>query len=99
MQVRIDRTYEHLAALLRGTVVPAGEAWRLARREHPEVNLYDDAVHPGRIGAYLIACVFYAALLERSPVGSRYTAGLEPAVAAALQGIAWRAAGACRKGV
>lgn len=92
MQVRIDRTYEHLAAVVRGTVVPAGAAWRLARREHPEINLYDDAVHPGRIGAYLIACVFYATLLERSPVGSPYTAGLEPAVAAALQGIAWRAA-------
>ena len=92
MQLRIDRTYERLAALLRGTVVPAGVAWRLARREHPEINLYDDAVHPGRIGAYLIACVFHATLLERSPVGSRYTAGLEPAAAAALQAIAWRAA-------
>jgi len=92
MQLRIDRTYERLAALLRGTVVPAGVAWRLARREHPEINLYADAVHHGRIGAYLIACVFHAALLKRSPVGSGYTAGLEPAVAAALQAIAWRAA-------
>ena len=91
MQLRIDRTYERLAVLLRGTVVPAGVAWRLARREHPEIDLYADPVHPGRIGAYLIACVFHATLLERSPVGSRYTAGLEPAVAAALQAIAWRA--------
>jgi len=91
MQLRIDRTYERLAALLRGAVVPAGVAWRLARREHPEINLYADPVHPGRIGAYLIACVFHATLLDRSPVGSRYTAGLEPAVAAALQVIAWRA--------
>jgi len=92
MQLRIDRTYERLAALVQGTLVPAGVAWRLARREHPEINLYADAVHPGRIGAYLIACVFHATLLERSPVGSRYTAGLEPAVAATLQAIAWRAA-------
>ena len=92
MQLRIDRTYERLAALLRGTVVPAGVAWRLARREHPEINLYADPVHPGPVGAYLIACVFHATLLERSPVGSTYTAGLEPAVAAALQAIAWRAA-------
>jgi Domain of unknown function (DUF4886) len=92
MQLRIDRTYERLAALLRGTVVPAGVAWRLARREHPEINLYADQVHPGRVGAYLIACVFHATLLARSPVGSGYTAGLDPAVAAALQAIAWRAA-------
>jgi hypothetical protein len=92
MQLRIDRTYERLATLLRGTVVPAGVAWSLARREHPEINLYADPVHPGRIGAYLIACVFHATLLRRSPVGSGYTAGLDPAAAAALQAIAWRAA-------
>ncbi len=98
MQLRIDRTYERLAALLRGTVVPAGEAWLLARREHPEINLYADAVHPGRIGAYLIACVFHATLLERSPVGSSYAAGLEPAVATTLQAIAWRAASEERRG-
>ena len=98
MQLRIDRTYERLAALLRGTVVPAGVAWRLARREHPEINLYADPVHPGRIGAYLIACVFHATILERSPVGSPYTAGLDPAVAVALQAIAWRAASEDRRG-
>jgi hypothetical protein len=91
-QVRIDRTYERLAALLRGTLVPAGEAWRIARREHPEIDLYGDAVHPGPMGAYLIACVFDAVLLERSPVGSAYTAGLEPGLAALLQAIAWRTA-------
>ena len=62
MQLRINRTYERLATLLRGTVVPAGVAWSLARREHPEINLYADPVHPGRIGAYLIACVFHATL-------------------------------------
>ena len=97
MQLRIDRTYARLAALLRGSVVPAGEAWRIARRERPDIDLYADPVHPGRIGAYLIACVFHATLLERSPVGSRYTGGLEPAVAAALQAIAWRAASGERR--
>ena len=92
MQGRINRTYERLAALVGGTVVPAGAAWRLARGEHPEINLYADPVHPGPGGAYLVACVFHAVLLRRSPVGSSYTAGLDPAVAATLQGIAWRAA-------
>jgi len=98
MQLRIDRTYERLAALLRGTVVPVGVAWRLARHEHPEIDLYADAVHPGRVGAYLIACVFHATLLERSPVGSSYTAGLDPEMAATLQAIAWRAASEDRRG-
>ena len=98
MQLRIDRTYERLAALLRGAVVPAGVAWRIARREHPEIVLYADPVHPGPAGAYLIACVFHATLLGRSPVGSRYTAGLDSSTAAALQAIAWRAAGAEARG-
>ena len=91
MQERIDRTYRRLAALVDGTLVPAGEAWLLARREHPEIELYGDAVHPGRAGAYLTACVFHAVLFGRSPVGTPYTAGLPPSVAAPLQAIAWRA--------
>jgi hypothetical protein len=92
MQERIDRTYRRLASLVDGTVVPAGEAWLLARREHPEIQLYGDAVHPGRAGAYLTACVFYAVLFDHSPDGSPYTAGLPQPLAATLQGIAWRAA-------
>jgi len=90
MQERIDRTYERLAADLRGTLVPAGEAWSLARSERPEIDLYADDVHPGRAGAYLIACVFHASLFGRSPEGSSFTAGLGPAEASALQEIAWR---------
>jgi hypothetical protein len=92
MQLRINRTYERLAAELRGTLVPAGAAWRLARREHPEIELYGDPVHPGPRGAYLIACVFQAVLVGRSPVGSSYSAGLDSAEASVLQAIAWRAA-------
>jgi len=75
-----------------GTLVPAGAAWRIARREHPEIDLYGDPVHPGRGGAYLIACVFQGVLVGRSPVGSTYTAGLDSAQTSALQAIAWRAA-------
>ena len=92
MQLRIDRTYERLAALVGGTLVPAGAAWRIARREHPGIDLYGDPVHPGPGGAYLIACVFQGVLVGRSPVGSTYTAGLDSAHASALQAIAWRAA-------
>ena len=33
MQLRIDRTYERLATLLQGTLVPAGAAWRAANGE------------------------------------------------------------------
>ncbi len=88
MQARIDRTYERLAALVNGTLVPAGEAWLRVRRAHPGIDLYDDAVHPGRAGAYLTACVFHVVLVGRSPAGSRYTAGLDAAVAEALQAAA-----------
>lgn len=92
MQRRIDRTYRRLAGDLRGTLVPAGEAWSVARSEQPEIDLYADAVHPGRAGAYLIACVFHASLFGRTPEGSSFTAGLAPAEASALQEVAWRVA-------
>jgi hypothetical protein len=97
MQQRVNAAYRRIAFQVGGTVVPAGAAWQIARRERPAVNLYGDDVHPNREGAYLIACVFYARLSGRSPSGSSFTAGVDPAVAAALQSIAWRAAQAERQ--
>jgi len=96
MQRRINATYQRLAGNVSGTVVPAGTAWQMARRERPDINLYGDETHPNREGAYLIACVFYARLWLRNPAGSSFTGGVEPRVAAALQAIAWRAAQAER---
>lgn len=45
-------------------IVPVGEAWELARREHPDWKLHtSDGSHPTGLGAYLSAVVFVETLL------------------------------------
>ena len=59
-------------------------------RSDPGVELYaDDKRHPSLAGTYLAACTVYAALYRKSPVGSSYTAGLDPKLAGSLQAAAW----------
>ena len=71
-------------------VIPAGLAFARSIAQRPDVNLYvADKRHPSLAGTYLAAATSYAALFKRSPVGSSYTAGLDPAVARHLQTVAW----------
>jgi len=71
-------------------VIPAGLAFARPVAQRPELNLYiADKRHPSLAGSYLAACTTYATLFNRSPVGSTYTAGLDPAVARHLQTVAW----------
>ena len=71
-------------------VIPAGLAFARSVAQKPDLNLYiADKRHPTLAGSYLAACTTYAALFKRSPVGSTYTAGLDPAVARHLQTVAW----------
>ncbi|WP_371195304.1 DUF4886 domain-containing protein [Glaciecola sp. SC05] len=46
--------------------------------------------HPSVAGTYLAACVFYASLYQKSPLGNPFTAGLDPDVASALQSLSWQ---------
>ncbi|MCH2170630.1 hypothetical protein MK489_07580 [Myxococcota bacterium] len=50
---------------------PVGTAMHRAWAERPDLDLFVDPgdPHPGRDGAYLIACVLFAALTGESPVG------------------------------
>lgn len=71
-------------------VIPAGLAFARAVAQRPDVNLYiADKRHSTLAGSYLAACTTYATLFKRSPVGSTYVAGLDPAVARHLQTVAW----------
>lgn len=88
MQERINATYANLASRVSALQVPAGQAWQRVRSNYPGIGLYDDNVHPGQAGAYLIACVFYKAITGRSPVGNAYMATLDPTTARILQTIA-----------
>jgi hypothetical protein len=71
-------------------VIPAGLAFARSIAEKPELNLYAaDKRHPSLAGTYLAANVTYAALFKKSPVGLKYSAGLDQATATHLQNVAW----------
>jgi hypothetical protein len=70
-------------------VIPAGLAFARAIARRPALELYQpDLRHPTLPGTYLAACTAYAALTGKSPVGVKYTAGLDPELAAFLQTVA-----------
>jgi hypothetical protein len=59
-----------VADLTNSAVAPVGEAWRVALEAHPALELYQaDGNHAAVRGSYLAACVFFATLFDRSPVG------------------------------
>lgn len=70
MQKEITSTYQKVAELTQAKVVPVGLAWEYARSLRPDLKLYDpDGSHPSTIGTYLSACVFFAVLTGKSPIG------------------------------
>lgn len=90
MTVPLSAHYTEIGNELGALVVPVGLAFERATDTHPDIALrHADRRHPTRAGSYLAACVFYAALFQRSPVGLAYDAGLSSDNAAALQAIAW----------
>jgi uncharacterized protein DUF4886 len=89
MQARLADGYSKLGAELGAQVAPAGLAWAEALRRDPSLDLWaGDGKHPGRLGSYLAACVFYEMLSGREPSRSRFTAGIEPKQARLLRQVA-----------
>jgi hypothetical protein len=71
-------------------VIPAGLSFARALKERPELVLHaNDKRHPSMAGTYLAAATVYASLFKTSPVGLKYTAGLDEATAKFLQTVAW----------
>jgi hypothetical protein len=90
MTAQLAEAYTREANANDAFVIPAGLAFARSVAQRPDVNLYvADKRHPSLAGTYLAAATSYAALFKRSPVGSSYTAGLEPALARHLQTVAW----------
>jgi hypothetical protein len=95
----LNGAYFGIAGELNAAVAPVGIAWQKARAANPELQLYqNDKSHPTPAGSYLAACVFYATLFDKSPVGlpgelrDGFTVliRLAPADARTLQEIAWQ---------
>jgi len=94
MQSQLDLGYRVLADELKVPVAPVGDAWSKAVAQSPPLSLWqDDGSHPTPQGTYLAACVFYAVLLDQSPEGLSYRAGLPESTAHSLQSLAADAAG------
>lgn len=86
-QRAITDAYASVGRELGAAVVPVGVAWErvLAAKGHPVLHDRDGS-HPTPAGTYLAACVFFATLFRRTPVGLRNEVdGLTPAAAAMLR--------------
>ena len=70
LQGGLNDSYRSLADSLGAKLAPVGIAWKKALAADPPFVLHrSDKSHPTPTGTYLAACVFYATLLEKSPVG------------------------------
>ena len=71
-------------------VIPVGLAFANAIKKRGDLELYQpDKRHPSPAGTYLAASTAYAALYGKSPVGNKFTAGLDAATVELLQNVAW----------
>lgn len=65
-----------------------GNKFYEARTAHPEIELYEDDIHPNKYGAFLNACVFYQMLTEKKASELKYNGKIEPKIAELLKKIA-----------
>jgi hypothetical protein len=90
----LANAYYRAGAQISAKVAPAGVAFANALSERPQMALYAADGHPTMAGTYLAACVIYATLFEKSPVGISYApSGMAADDRAFLQRVAAQAAG------
>lgn len=93
MTIALRWGYAGIANELNAAISPVGLAWLAVQKERPDIQLYSGApgdYHPGPAGAYLAACVHYASIFGRSPVGNSYTGQVPANIASYLQQVAER---------
>jgi hypothetical protein len=90
MQQQLRDAYLQMGDDNTALVAPCGMAWQQSWTSDSSINLWvSDNSHPSLEGSYLNACVFYATLFRKSPIGASFTAGLQPSVASYLQQVAY----------
>ncbi len=91
-QELVTEAYNSVANIFGTEVAPIGAAWKKIRDENDPINLYDkDGNHPSYAGSYLTACVFYATIFDKSPVGLSFNGTLSTEDATYLQEKAFEA--------
>lgn len=89
MQDRLMVGYLTMAEMTQATVSPVGMAWMKSRLNNSALELYSaDYSHPTVAGTYLTACVMYATMFRKSPVGATYISTISQSDAEFLQHIA-----------
>ncbi|MGB0891181.1 MAG: DUF4886 domain-containing protein [Flavobacteriaceae bacterium] len=92
MQELTTNAYNKVAEIFDTEVAPIGVAWKNVIQERGDINLYlPDQSHQSFAGAYLAACVFYATIFDKSPVGISYHGELSNDIATYLQEKAYSA--------
>lgn len=96
----LNGAYFGIAKELGAKVAPVGIAWKMVLAADPSIVLHrPDRSHPTPTGTYLAACVFFASLLDTSPVGlpgeikqgDKVLVSISRPLAKQLQEIAWKA--------
>lgn len=65
-QQALDDTFSQLEKITKSKIVPVANAWKLAKAEYPNLELYEyDGSHPSEVGSYLTALVFYLFIFEQ----------------------------------
>lgn len=86
MQARLRESYLEMGINNDAEVSPVGAAWKYIRDNHPTIDLYSaDGSHPSIYGSYLAACVHYASIYKKSPVGATFISTLSASDALILQ--------------
>lgn len=89
MNQRLRAAYMRMADSIQGSVAPVGSAWAYVRATNPSIQLYTaDESHPSIHGSYLAACVFYASIYRKTPVGAPFISTISQADADILQAAA-----------
>ena len=92
MAYKLAAAYEAIAEETGYHLSQVGSAFLDVYKNHPEINLYaDDNTHPSPTGSYLISLCHYARLYGLSPIGVKYTAGLNSTTVKILQEAAHKA--------
>ena len=67
-QETITKVYEDVSIKNNASLVPVGEAWKLAKQLRPDIKLFSpDGSHPSIHGTFLTACVFITSILQEIP--------------------------------
>jgi hypothetical protein len=70
MQRNLTKAYGAAARASKALLAPVGPAWQAALEKDPKIKLYaPNDYHPSPEGTYLTACVLYAVMTQRSPMG------------------------------